>query len=110
MQTQDARAGQEQARDHQSATADERNEAAEEIRQTIQAVKDGFSKVADDPGMVARLQTKPGETHFFFPSRLQIDNTLAPIDLYPDDYYATDDWTDRTIANQHAMLHLPLPQ
>ena len=40
-----------------------------------------------------------GETHFFFPSRLQIDNTLAPLDIYPEDYYATDDWTDRTIQN-----------
>ena len=38
-----------------------------------------------------------GETHFFFPSRLQVDNTLLPIDQYPQDYYSTDDWTDRAI-------------
>lgn len=38
-----------------------------------------------------------GETHFFFPSRLQLDNTLLPIDEYPADYYSTDDWTDRGI-------------
>jgi arylsulfatase len=38
-----------------------------------------------------------GETHFFFPSRLQLDNSLLPIDEYPRDYYATDDWTDKAI-------------
>ena len=38
-----------------------------------------------------------GETHFFFPSRLQQNNVLAPIDAYPRDYYTTDDWTDRSI-------------
>ena len=38
-----------------------------------------------------------GETHFFFPSRLQLNNNLLPIDQYPDDYYSTDDWTDRAI-------------
>ena len=38
-----------------------------------------------------------GETHFFFPSRLQLNNNLLPLDEYPRDYYATDDWTDRAI-------------
>jgi arylsulfatase len=38
-----------------------------------------------------------GETHFFFPSRLQLNNQLLPIDEYPRDYYSTDDWTDRAI-------------
>ncbi|MFT5449799.1 MAG: arylsulfatase A-like enzyme [Gammaproteobacteria bacterium] len=38
-----------------------------------------------------------GETHFFFPSRLQLNNTLLPMDEYPRDYYSTDDWTDQTI-------------
>ncbi|MBC9868305.1 MAG: sulfatase-like hydrolase/transferase, partial [Opitutae bacterium] len=38
-----------------------------------------------------------GETHFFFPSRLQQNNQLVAIDAYPQDYYATDDWTDRSI-------------
>jgi arylsulfatase len=33
-----------------------------------------------------------GETHHFFPSRLMLDNTLLPIDDYPADYYAGDDW------------------
>ena len=40
-----------------------------------------------------------GETHFFFPSRLQLGNELLPIDRYPRDYYATDDWTDRAIQS-----------
>ncbi len=38
-----------------------------------------------------------GETHFFFPSRLQQNSMLLPIDSYPEDYYTTDDWTDRSI-------------
>ncbi|MCB1740205.1 MAG: arylsulfatase, partial [Gammaproteobacteria bacterium] len=38
-----------------------------------------------------------GETHFFFPSRVQLNNTLLPVDEYPRDYYSTDDWTDRGI-------------
>jgi arylsulfatase len=38
-----------------------------------------------------------GETHFFFPSRLQINNQLLQIDEYPRDYYTTDDWADRGI-------------
>jgi arylsulfatase len=38
-----------------------------------------------------------GETHFFFPTRLQQNNMLAPIDAYPRAYYSTDDWTDRGI-------------
>ena len=38
-----------------------------------------------------------GETHFFFPSRLQLNNNLLPVDEYPRDYYSTDDWTTRTI-------------
>ena len=38
-----------------------------------------------------------GETHFFFPSRLQLNNQLLPIDEFPRDYYTTDDWADRGI-------------
>ena len=38
-----------------------------------------------------------GETHFFFPSRLQMNNQLLQIDEYPRDYYTTDDWADRGI-------------
>ena len=44
-----------------------------------------------------------GETHFFFPSRLQIDNTLIDMDLYRPDYYATDDWTDQAIKRIKAL-------
>ncbi len=33
-----------------------------------------------------------GETHHFFPSRLMLNNQLIPIDEYPRDYYAGDDW------------------
>ncbi|MGH8784479.1 MAG: arylsulfatase, partial [Cupriavidus necator] len=39
-----------------------------------------------------------GETSYFFPARLVINNVVAPIDAYPDDYYATDDFTDKAIA------------
>ena len=38
-----------------------------------------------------------GETNFFFPARLMLSNALLPIDTYPDDYYTTDDWTDKAI-------------
>lgn len=38
-----------------------------------------------------------GETHFFFPSRLHLNNQLLPVDEYPRDYYSTDDWTGRAI-------------
>ncbi len=38
-----------------------------------------------------------GETNFFFPSRLQRDNQLVPIDEFPEGYYATDDWCDQAI-------------
>ena len=33
-----------------------------------------------------------GETHHFFPSRLMLNNQLVPLDEYPRDYYAGDDW------------------
>ncbi len=38
-----------------------------------------------------------GETSFFTPARLQNGNDLVDIDEYPKDYYATDDWTDKSI-------------
>lgn len=38
-----------------------------------------------------------GETHFFFPSALLINNRHVPMDEYPRDYYATDDWMDKGI-------------
>ena len=38
-----------------------------------------------------------GETHYFFPSRLMLNNQLLPLDEYPRDYYATDDWFDMGI-------------
>jgi arylsulfatase len=49
-----------------------------------------------------------GETSYFFPARIVNNNTLAPIDQYPPDYYATDDWTNhgmqfvREARNNHA--------
>lgn len=48
-----------------------------------------------------------GETSYFFPARIVVGNVVAPIDRYPDDYYATDDWTDqamrfvREVRNDH---------
>lgn len=38
-----------------------------------------------------------GETHFFFPSALKLNNQHLPMDEYPPGYYSTDDWTDRGI-------------
>lgn len=38
-----------------------------------------------------------GETSYFFPARIVHNNMLAPIDQYPKDYYATDDWTEQAI-------------
>jgi len=38
-----------------------------------------------------------GETHFFFPAALRMNNQTVPIDTYPPEYYSTDDWTDRGI-------------
>ena len=44
-----------------------------------------------------------GEAHFFFPAQLMIGNQLAPIDAYPRDYYATDDWTSYAIESVKAL-------
>jgi arylsulfatase A-like enzyme len=38
-----------------------------------------------------------GETSFFFPADLRLNNQLVDIDEYPKGYYATDDWTDKAI-------------
>jgi arylsulfatase len=38
-----------------------------------------------------------GETHHFFPSRLMLNNQLVPLDEYPRDYYAGDDWMTQGI-------------
>jgi arylsulfatase A-like enzyme len=38
-----------------------------------------------------------GETSYFFPARIVHNDVVAPIDEYPPDYYATDDWTDNAI-------------
>lgn len=46
-----------------------------------------------------------GETNFFFPARLMLGNALLPIDAYPDDYYTTDDWTDKAIAFVREVRH-----
>jgi arylsulfatase A-like enzyme len=39
-----------------------------------------------------------GETGYFFPARIVYNNTVAPIDAYPEGYYATDDWMDKAIG------------
>lgn len=39
-----------------------------------------------------------GETSYFFPARILYNNVLAPIDEYPEGYYATDDWMDKAIG------------
>jgi arylsulfatase len=44
-----------------------------------------------------------GETHFFFPTNLMLGNQLVPLDAYPPGYYATDDWTDRSIGFLKAL-------
>lgn len=41
-----------------------------------------------------------GETSHFHPARILYNNMVAPIDAYPDGYYAADDWTD------HAMEYV----
>lgn len=38
------------------------------------------------------------ETHYFAPSQLVEDNTLLNQDIYAEDYYCTDDWTNRAIT------------
>lgn len=38
------------------------------------------------------------ETNYFAPSQLIEDNTLLTQDIYAQDYYCTDDWTDRAIV------------
>jgi arylsulfatase len=42
-----------------------------------------------------------GETSYFFPARILHDNIVAPIDVYPPGYYATDDWTDHGLRFVH---------
>ncbi len=39
-----------------------------------------------------------GETSYFYPARILYNNVLAPIDEYPEGYYATDDWMDQAIG------------
>ncbi|MGA3003040.1 MAG: arylsulfatase [Acetobacteraceae bacterium] len=39
-----------------------------------------------------------GETSYFSPARIVYNNIVAPIDAYPDGYYATDDWMDKAIG------------
>ena len=39
-----------------------------------------------------------GETSYLFPARIMHNNVVAPIDEYPEGYYATDDWMDNAIA------------
>jgi arylsulfatase A-like enzyme len=39
-----------------------------------------------------------GETSYFFPARIVYNNIVAPIDAYPEGYYATDDWMDKALG------------
>jgi len=39
-----------------------------------------------------------GETSYLFPARIMHNNVVAPIDEYPEGYYATDDWMDNAIG------------
>src|SRR3984893_17699107 len=39
-----------------------------------------------------------GETSYFFPARIVYNNIVAPIDEYPNEYYATDDWMNKAIG------------
>jgi arylsulfatase len=38
-----------------------------------------------------------GETHFFFPTALTAGNQVIPVEAYPRDYYATDDWMTQSL-------------
>ncbi len=38
-----------------------------------------------------------GETNHFFPARLMLNNQVLPVDEYPRDYYAGDDWMNQGI-------------
>jgi len=50
-----------------------------------------------------------GETSHFHPARILYNNMVAPIDAYPEGYYAADDWTDhameyvKTVRNDDAQ-------
>ncbi len=46
-----------------------------------------------------------GETSYFFPARLVQNNMVIPLDSYPEDYYSTDDWTDRAISYVKEIRH-----
>jgi len=48
-------------------------------------------------GFVTFYGFMEGETHFFFPTALRLNNQTLPIDEYPPGYYSTDDWTDRGV-------------
>ena len=45
-----------------------------------------------------------GETHYFAPAQLVQDNAFLDHDVYREDYYCTDDWTDKAIGwlKEHA--------
>jgi arylsulfatase len=38
-----------------------------------------------------------GETSYFHPARLVMNNMVVPMDAYAPDYYSTDDWTQQAI-------------
>ena len=46
-----------------------------------------------------------GEINYFAPARLLYNNMTAPIDQYPDRYYTTDDWTDKSMQLLRELRH-----
>ncbi|MEK7345745.1 MAG: arylsulfatase [Pseudomonadota bacterium] len=46
-----------------------------------------------------------GETSFFHPARLMLNNMVLPIDNYPEGYYSTDDWTDQSVRFIKEIRH-----
>lgn len=46
-----------------------------------------------------------GETSYFYPARLMLNNMVIPIDSYPPDYYSTDDWTNQAMRFIKEIRH-----
>ena len=45
-----------------------------------------------------------GEVHYFFPTRMMLNNQAVPVDQYPRDYYATDP-ADRPLFARHMEVY-----
>lgn len=46
-----------------------------------------------------------GETSYFYPARLVMNNMVIPLDSYPEGYYSTDDWTNQAIRFVKEIRH-----